>query len=775
MADYLKKLGDKASNLYAQGKALLAPEDEEAKSFAEKQAQLDEAGIGPDFRMKKMNAEPEAQAPTVVYPMDHVSHVPPQEEVYPVTMQPLKDKQQPLRVIQMPNAGLDKPQLPVPQELHPTQEVEKTPVGVVPSYDDGGDVEDDQVAKLHAGEKVLDPEQAQEYRAETEGAPADFGGRVIPNPKGIKVTSDTEGEMPDYKMQGIKMDTKNAPLQKLAMDTTNAAVDKTGPVIQEASTPLSKTMSSGSTAMKPLVARPSYQPQIPGVITPAPEEQKPDFSSIIQKGKEDAAKNGDIVALGKAMINEKLFAPKEDKKDEVGPQLVQETPEVPQYTGDERVGKGTPGEAEARQQYQGKIQDYNSRIQSALDKGTPEGRAEAASIELAKSHFEKQHPFGSPENHPGILGKIEHGLAKAGNIAGDIVAPGTMALIPGTALNKQLRAGQAGEAITAADEQRGKEATAAETETKPELQQKAQKLQAEKIKTSNEAQLRKAGYKTNELGEVVPLSYEELSEVEQGKHDLNEAKSNAQNSIAELKKAQADPNSPQSQAIFAKIKDSARKIDIAAGKLGLDSDIYKAKYLGIDAEGKPLAGVETTAEGTPIGTEVSKGNQATSQRLNKADLSQNVQLNVAKAKKLIANNPGLFGKVQGRFTNAEQLIGSNDEDLQRLGVAVHNMAVASAGIHGQRGQAAVEAYEKDILNKFHNSPEATIAAMDELGGSVQTFIDDAKAGKHVAPTPTTKAEVPTGVPKDATHIYKDKQGKIRGYAEGGKYHELTTK
>ena len=48
-----------------------------------------------------------------------------------------------------------------------------------------------------------------------------------------------------------------------------------------------------------------------------------------------------------------------------------------------------------------------------------------------------QNPWGSAENHPGIMGKIAHYLAAAGNIAGNIVAPATMANIKGTQLNRQ--------------------------------------------------------------------------------------------------------------------------------------------------------------------------------------------------------------------------------------------------------------------------------------------------------------------------------------------------
>lgn len=62
----------------------------------------------------------------------------------------------------------------------------------------------------------------------------------------------------------------------------------------------------------------------------------------------------------------------------------------------------------------------------------------------AQSDYAQEHPLGSPVSaRPGFLGKVEHGLAAAGNIAGDIVAPRVMSMIPGTELNTELkRAGQ---------------------------------------------------------------------------------------------------------------------------------------------------------------------------------------------------------------------------------------------------------------------------------------------------------------------------------------------
>jgi hypothetical protein len=55
----------------------------------------------------------------------------------------------------------------------------------------------------------------------------------------------------------------------------------------------------------------------------------------------------------------------------------------------------------------------------------------------ALKDIDKRAELGKPASaHPGLFGKIAHGAALAGNIAGDLLAPGAMSLIPGTMLNK---------------------------------------------------------------------------------------------------------------------------------------------------------------------------------------------------------------------------------------------------------------------------------------------------------------------------------------------------
>lgn len=69
------------------------------------------------------------------------------------------------------------------------------------------------------------------------------------------------------------------------------------------------------------------------------------------------------------------------------------------------------------------------------------------------------------QKHRGILGTIGHGLARAGNIAADIVAPGLALNIPGSDMNKLARIGEARRNLIAAQNAEGENALrSAETE-----------------------------------------------------------------------------------------------------------------------------------------------------------------------------------------------------------------------------------------------------------------------------------------------------------------------
>ena len=252
--------------------------------------------------------------------------------------------------------------------------------------------------------------------------------------------------------------------------------------------------------------------------------------------------------------------------------------------------------------------------------GSPEYfRAQAARLE-----DQRNNPWGSAENHPGLLGKIGHVAAKIGNIAGDIVAPATMANIPGTELNKKEQLNEAeGKAVGAehAELEAKSEATKERQEDTRELheenihdtneekikqvQQKIDEMEKKHL-SDREIALRKQGLKPDPKDEngTIPITLDEMTESEKDVHNLKAAQAESQAAKALLDKVKADPNSPQSQAALQRVRIMAQNASTAAKKLGLDEKKFVADYFGLDPNGDPLPGVEKTPEGKAIGPRI---------------------------------------------------------------------------------------------------------------------------------------------------------------------------
>jgi hypothetical protein len=250
--------------------------------------------------------------------------------------------------------------------------------------------------------------------------------------------------------------------------------------------------------------------------------------------------------------------------------------------------------------------------------------------QLERQEEAKENPYGSAQNHPGVIGKIAHGLAKAGNIGLDIVAPATAVTIPGTELNKRAEEGRterefsqaAGrEAATRIEAEKEHHDEAVEDANNLKLDQAQAKIDEEHRKnlSTEEINLRKQGLKpdkNNPGGPPIPISYNDMSPTEQGVYDLKQAQAGAAEAHAALEKIKADPNSPQSQAALERIRVMAQNAATAASKLGLDKDKFVAEYFGLGPDGNPLAGVRTDATGKPIGPKIAAGNQAALSQLN---------------------------------------------------------------------------------------------------------------------------------------------------------------
>lgn len=260
---------------------------------------------------------------------------------------------------------------------------------------------------------------------------------------------------------------------------------------------------SSGPSMKPLggeEAPPQQEAKLTPPVDPAKELAKQ--HAALQQEKIEAANKGDLVGLGTALLKEKelnktapMKAVMEKAAEPTTPQHLMGVPpstavgKEPAATGaglgsaaaapesvdagraDPNTGAGLGsdaphtgfdklGKASPQLDFKETIKRYDEGIQAARDKGTADGDIEAGHLERAKLTFEKQHPYGSAMNHPGVLGKIEHGLAKAGNIAGDILAPGVMLAVPSTDMHKALQAGGAEKDIEEGEKNKLSEAQA---------------------------------------------------------------------------------------------------------------------------------------------------------------------------------------------------------------------------------------------------------------------------------------------------------------------------
>lgn len=451
-------MANKLKDLYNQGKALVAPDESIAPSLMAKKDNIDQY----------MNTKQEADKAglTPVGPLG--------------SAMPSKD------------SGARYGDKPGEARID-TSEMTK-PLGSALSFHaDGGKLDPDKVNVVGedgpeeiVGDQVIPLDHTEERNPlkqmpeeEEEGAPADFSGRVLPNPKHLKPALDTD--KPELPKATVPMDMSNpAPAQIIPGEADKQ--DGKGMTGQTAST------ATGSVRPKGLGGDETIQrtgdegsPQAPDAMKILSDQRNAQAADVakqrqqIHEDKKAATEKGDLVGLGMAKIHENELNKNEAERtvmnEAVGtPAEGGPNPAQPVYTGsDKDLGKAN--QAAAHHDLEAKKAELKQQLLSPDLVVVGNARRQLAELE-------RQNPYGSAANHPGILGKIEHGLAKAGNIAGDILAPGTTALIPGTDLHR--------EAVERTGEEEVKQGEANKTAESEQLKNQALAKNAGIGKTNNE-------------------------------------------------------------------------------------------------------------------------------------------------------------------------------------------------------------------------------------------------------------------------------------------------
>lgn len=356
---------------------------------------------------------------------------------------------------------------------------------------------------------------------------------------------------------------------------------------------------------------------------------------------------------------------------------------------------------------------------------TPIPSAPAAGSDQELHRMQADSPVMAPaQPHRGWLGKIGHGLARMGNIAGDILAPGIMAITPGTDLNKRIEAARSEDrkrlTDTAASEEGLRAAQADEARARAEsLRHPPQKegLTPEET-TIHDLMTGENGQPRINPDTQKPYSYlEAFKAVNDAKQAAKPEKANDFDKFySDWLKDHNYPDTSHNRLV-------ARKEYAAAGQ----PPQRDPRQLAVAPDGTVIElkpGVKV-----PTGTKTVAGDLKgpTADEQKRADLAQNLNENLDQLEEIVNRRPDLFGKVQGRFTKFKEWAGSDDPDVAALKGIEDRLGMVAQSSHGMRSAQHVAESANSILNSYKNGPDAMKRAIADARKSAQTFLDNAGA------------------------------------------------
>ena len=326
------------------------------------------------------------------------------------------------------------------------------------------------------------------------------------------------------------------------------------------------------------------------------------------------------------------------------------------------------------------------------------------------------------------------GLARVGDIAASVIAPGVASAIPGTTNHHNFLINQEAGRVNNDLGDQEKQAQTTLLDAQPALKQLTAENnmlrtqgylqhvndQGQHYDDQAEATLRQHGYKHAPDGTVVPLSYDEMSPNDQALHDYRGAQQEAAEATAALKRSQNDPNSYAYRLAKQRVDIAQQNAQTALQRLSISQDTYNARYQGVGPDGRPLAGAMITDDGRPVGSTFSANLRPTGTERNKGDMAASAADQISAMEAIIKRNPTMFGPGYGQSTEFKRWIGSQSPDAQRFAAARTIAGDHLAGTFGGRSEAALTALD-NAIGQFKDNPEAALAGLDQLAGANERF------------------------------------------------------
>ena len=342
--------------------------------------------------------------------------------------------------------------------------------------------------------------------------------------------------------------------------------------------------------------------------------------------------------------------------------------------------------------------------------------------EREKSDYLRAHPWGSDVSaHPGAWGKLGHVAAKIGNVAGDIVAPGTMALIPGTDLHNELERGAQLKGFNQAIENEQKQALTGEeqAQTWKALHPEPQSAEWKPIGESGWEVSGRSG-ETQEIPGFQPPTKETKKDwvaavnPDTQKPEYYDREAGKFTGVSPFEKPEGDKAPPHITALGKDGKSHIMERDPATGEYSIDRGLAPPNYAQVAPSLRTVdvlnpQGVPTvqTLSGKTIGQAATGAyghSEAQAGAVQRAgtELINTVQANKAK-----------FGNVQAILNSA--FLGTPLADPVSAGLAsqIASFAALNPSMHGFRGQDALREFEK-LIGGLPNNPDALVTGIQGI-------------------------------------------------------------
>jgi hypothetical protein len=319
--------------------------------------------------------------------------------------------------------------------------------------------------------------------------------------------------------------------------------------------------------------------------------------------------------------------------------------------------------------------------------------------------------YGTPNNHPGVFGKVLHGLSVAGQVAGDSLVPGVMTNIPGTQryrLGQEQSLSQRLQNLTRTQAQNEQSAAATDAENamadytrqRPDIE--AEKLRQKRQQAQLAAQQRAAGHGQEIIydddGNLLDIKDKpelQAFRLQQSTEFIHRANAEKAQIEAQIKQNGYVPGTPEYDRAMKQIQQKDAQIAIARMNAGMRADELEAQAHGT-INGVELPGALHDEEGNPVGTWNAANVKPTTTERDAAGRA-NTMTALQQRIEAAMQDPEVqeyMGPVGGRLAETQGELGTLPTKVAQFRNDLISYGAFQAGLHPVRGIGALQYFDK---------------------------------------------------------------------------------